>query len=116
MFLVIHTSNAAGYAFSHLKDSMEQAGMERPSVYFSDYTSSYLLIMYGIPTLATAVIKNFRPMLIGGIICWVSAVIAVYTPREIDMLMMAISAVAAWLVPGIILNRTCKAKSKAAHV
>lgn len=116
MFLVIHTNNAAGATFTQLKDSVEQAGLARPEFYFSDFTSSYLLIMYGVPTLFTAAIKSFRPMLIGGIICWASAVIAVYTSREIDMLLMAISASAAWLIPGIMLNRMCKEKSKTENV
>lgn len=116
IFLTVHASNAAGAAFSGLKDSMEQAGLQRPEVYFSDFTSAYMLIMYGIPTLVTAAIKNFKPMLYGGIICWVSAVAVVYTSREIDMLLMALSAITAWLIPGIILHRMCKAKSKASHV
>ncbi len=116
VFLIIHTTNAAGAAFNQLKDTVEQAGMARPSVYFSDYSSAYLLTMYGIPTLVTAAIKSFRPMLIGGIICWVCAVVTVYTSREVDMLLMAASATAAWLIPGIILNRMYKAKRTAANV
>lgn len=116
IFLTVHANNAVGAAFTGLKDSVEQAGMQRPAVYFSDFTSAYMLIMYGIPTLVTAAIKNFKPMLFGGIICWVSAVAVVYTNREIDMLLMALSAITAWLIPGIILHRMCKAKSKASHV
>ncbi len=116
IFLTVHASNAAGAAFGNLKNIMEQAGLERPAVYFSDYTSAFMLIMYGIPTLVTAAIKNFRPMLIGGVVCWVSAVAVVYTPYEIDMLLMAVSAISAWLIPGIILHRKCKAKSKAVNV
>src|SRR6266404_1804643 len=34
------------------------------------------LILYGIPTLITAGIKHFKPMLYGGIICWLAAIIS----------------------------------------
>jgi hypothetical protein len=116
MFLVIHANAQANAAFVQLKDTIEQAGMPRPKVYFLEYSSSYLLTMYGMPTLITAGIKKFRPMLIGGIICWVSAVVSVYTGRRIDMLLMALSATSAWLIPGLILRRYSRRHQGEANV
>ena len=63
------------------------------------------LLVYGIPTYITGGIKNFKPMTAGGIICWVCCIIAVYTSFKIDMLLIAVSAASAWLIPGIILRR-----------
>ena len=63
------------------------------------------LILYGIPTIITAGIKNFKPMLYGGIICWLAAIMTVYTNIKADLLLMALSAVCAWLIPGLILRR-----------
>lgn len=116
IFLVIHTNAATGTVVRQLKDSIEATGMSRPAVSFGDYSSAYLLVLYGIPTLITAGIKNFRPMLIGGIVCWASAILVVYVNQETDMLLMALSAIAAWLVPGIILSRRSAKRKATANV
>lgn len=116
MFLVIFINSSVNNAFISLKDTVEQAGLPRPEIRFADYSLAYMLVMYGIPTLVTAGIKNFKPMMVGGIVCWVCAVLAVYTDMKTDMLMMAFSATMAWLIPGIILNRRSAAKKRAANV
>ncbi|HSR40318.1 MAG TPA: hypothetical protein VLL95_15515 [Phnomibacter sp.] len=116
IFLVVHANAGTRNAFNDLKDSIEAAGLSRPSISFSDYAPAYLLVLYGIPTLVTAGIKNFRPMLIGGIVCWVSAVLVVYVDSETDMLLMALSAIAAWLIPGLVLRRRCAKRKEAADV
>lgn len=63
------------------------------------------LIAYGIPTFATGVSRNFMPMIIGGIACWLLAIAAVYTPEGYTLLYSAIAAQLAWFIPGIILRR-----------
>ncbi len=103
IFLTVFASNAVGAAFGQVKDAVEAAGGARPAIYYSDYSSAFMLIIYGIPTLVTAGIKNFKPMLFGGIVCWLSAIAVLYTNRPTDMLLMALSATCAWLIPGIIL-------------
>lgn len=76
-----------------------------PSIRYSNFLSSLFLLLYGFPTIITGGIRKFKPMLYGGIFCWVAAVIAVYTSAGVDMLLTAFAAIAAWLVPGIILYR-----------
>lgn len=70
----------------------------------SDSTPLFLLV-YGIPTFITGGVKRFKPMIAGGIICWICCVVSVYTPFKTDMLLTALSATSAWLIPGIILRR-----------
>ena len=72
---------------------------------FSEYTSSLYLLWYGWPGMVTGGIKKFKAMLWGGILCWVFAIIALYTTTDVDMLLVCAGAVAAWLIPGIILRR-----------
>ncbi len=78
------------------------------------YTGIYLLI-YGIPTFITGGIMKFKPMLIGGIICWVLALISVMTSAKIDFIFTAIAASSAWLIPGLIVNANYR-KLKQANV
>ena len=63
------------------------------------------LLAYGVPTFITGGLKRFVPMIAGGIICWVCCVISVYTSFKTDMLLTALSATSAWIIPGIILRR-----------
>jgi hypothetical protein len=87
---------------------------------FSFYTSSLnvpsantiFLIVYGIPTFATGFTRRFKPMIIGGIACWVLAIANMYTPAPYKTLYSAAAAQLAWFIPGFILRaRYLKAKA-----
>ena len=85
------------------------------SFYFGKYQvpheNAVFLTVYGIPTFATGVGRNFRPMIIGGIACWVLAIAAIYTPDSYALLYSAVAAQLAWFIPGLILRkRYLKAK------
>ncbi len=86
-----------------------------PSPNFSSFATSFFLLLYGIPTIITGTCRKMKPMLYGGVICWICCVISVFTNIEWDMLLTAIAAIAAWLIPGIIIRRQFK-KSLPAHV
>ena len=75
----------------------------RPEFNYSSFIASFFLLLYGIPTIITGGCRNFRPMLYGGILCWVCCVVSVYTKSDVDMLLTALAAIGAWLIPGIIL-------------
>lgn len=63
------------------------------------------MLIYGMPTFITGGIHKFRPMIIGGIVCWIGSITSYYTSFANGMLLMALSATSAWLIPGIILRR-----------
>ncbi len=78
--------------------------------------SSFLFLMlYGIPTFATGIGHRFKPMLAGGIYCWVAAVVSVYTALRVDLLLFFTAAFFAWFLPGLILRRHYL-KQKRVHV
>jgi hypothetical protein len=85
----------------------------KPEYNFSSFSTSLFLLLYGIPTIVTGASRNVKPMLWGGIMCWICCVISVYTTIEWDMILTAISAVAAWLIPGIIIRSKYLKNSKA---
>jgi hypothetical protein len=66
-------------------------------------STSLFMMLFGIPTFITGGVFKFKPMIFGGIICWVLSVISVFTPFSTDMLFMASCGLFAWLIPGIIL-------------
>lgn len=82
---------------------------------YSGFSTSLFLLLYGIPTIITGGYRKFKPMLYGGILCWVCCVVSVFTTVEWDMLLTALSAMGAWFIPGIILWKKYK-KSRQANV
>lgn len=69
------------------------------------YASSYLLFVFGFPTIVTGAARKFKIMLAGGIFCWASAIAAAFTPTYVDFILMAFSAALAWLIPGILIRK-----------
>jgi uncharacterized protein with PQ loop repeat len=85
----------------------------RPDFDYGSFTSSFFLLLYGFPTIITGGCRKFKPMLYGGILCWVCCIISVYTKFSVDMLLTAIAAIGAWLVPGLILRNMNKKRHTA---
>lgn len=80
-----------------------------------DNANTLFLITYGIPTFATGFTRRFTPMIIGGIICWISAILNIYTPAPYNILYNAVAAQTAWFIPGLILRKRCR-NVKTEHV
>jgi hypothetical protein len=74
------------------------------SVVKPEGSSCLFLILYGMPTFATGYTHRFTAMIIGGIICWIAAIISIYTSARIDFALFFISAFFAWFLPGLILR------------
>jgi hypothetical protein len=75
--------------------------------HFTPYVFSHfslLLILYAIPTLTTGIAMKFRPMLIGGILCYIFFIASCFTGTMWDMLLNAMAGIFNWLIPGLILR------------
>jgi uncharacterized protein with PQ loop repeat len=72
---------------------------------FSEFVPSLFLLLYGLPTFITGAACKFKPMLWGGLFCWTCSIIAIYTTTKLDLLLMASSAIMAWLIPGILMEK-----------
>jgi hypothetical protein len=57
---------------------------------FYEYVSPLFLLLYGLPTFITGAACKFRPMLIGGIFCWVCCLVTIYTTIKIDLILVAL--------------------------
>jgi hypothetical protein len=112
MFLLSFTINIIAF---DLKDSIPNYMQVRGNFRFLNHTTALHLMVYGIPTFITGGIMKFKPMLYGGMLCWVLAIISNFTPLKTDMLLMALAVIVAWLVPGLFLNTKFR-KIKASNV
>ncbi|HEX2921397.1 MAG TPA: hypothetical protein VHO50_09570 [Bacteroidales bacterium] len=64
-----------------------------------------ILTMAAIPTFISGIILKFRPLIIGAIIFWTTAIIANFTGPEISGLAMPVSMLCGYLIPGYMLKR-----------
>ncbi len=69
---------------------------------------SLLILLFAIPTLITGITRSFRPMIVGGILCYLFFVISLFTNTNYDNLLAGISAIINWLIPGLIMRKKYK--------
>ncbi len=67
-----------------------------------------ILVLYGMPTFLSGIILKFKPLVIGGMICWLLALVSVLVPYDFQLLFICAAVVVAWIIPGILLRRKFK--------
>lgn len=77
----------------------------RPQVFSQ---SSLLLLVYAFPTLVTGLVKKFKPMLYGAILCYGFFIASLFTMAKYDMLFNGLAGIFNWLIPGLILRNRYK--------
>ena len=69
------------------------------------------LALYGMPTVISGTILRFRPLVIGGICCWLLSIVSTFLPYDYQFLLLPLGVIAAWIIPGYLLrNRYQKSK------
>ncbi len=104
MVFIVNTVHAELGPVMHEYRQMSAGKTDGIDFRFSEFVMPLFLLLYGIPTFITGAACRFRPMLWGGLLCWVCCIIALFTTIKIDLLLTAFSAMAAWLIPGIIME------------
>jgi len=105
VFIINFINSNAAHVINTIIKNYELFSGASTGVNYWTFATSYLLFLYGFPTIITAATRKFNLMLYGGVLCWVCSIISVYTSISVDFLMMAICAIASWLIPGIILRK-----------
>jgi len=77
-----------------------------PQFYLYNY--QFVLLFYGIPTFLSGIILKFRPLIYGGIICWILAFLSIFVNFHYHPSMVALSVISAWIIPGYILKMKFK--------
>lgn len=70
-----------------------------------EQVNSLFLMLYGIPTFLSGVVMQFKPLRIGGLVCWGLAVLATFLMPVYGLLLLATAMIAAWIVPGYLLRK-----------
>jgi hypothetical protein len=62
------------------------------------------LVIYGMPTFLSGIILRFKPLVWGGVGCWVLSVLTTVIPVEFHLLLVSAAMVVAWIIPGYLLR------------
>jgi hypothetical protein len=63
-----------------------------------------VLVLYGMPIFLSGIILKFKPLIIGGICCWVVAAISPFININFQLLLTACSIISGWIIPGYLLK------------
>ena len=105
IFLLIYISNNIFGEWGSWANEYKNITGKSATFRFSEYVAPLFLMLYGLPTFITGAACKFKPMLWGGIFCWICCIVAIYTSIKIDLLLTSASAALAWLIPGIIMEK-----------
>lgn len=112
IFLLIFIINAVFRVWEPVATEYRELTGHPSAFRFNEFISPLFLLLYGLPTFITGAACKFKPMLWGGIFCWLCSVIAIYTTIKIDLLLTAASSIMAWLIPGILMEREYRVYKK----
>jgi hypothetical protein len=79
------------------------------------YTLPVLLTLFAIPTFISGAINKFKPLIFGGVICWILAIVVFLYKSDLSFLLVAAGAFACWVVPGFILRARFNKQRKQAN-
>lgn len=105
IFLLVHTVNLVFNAWVPVAQEYKALAGYRSAFQFYEFIAPLFLMLYGLPTFITGAACKFRPMLWGGLFCWLCSVVTVYTPIRVDLLLTALAAIFAWFIPGRIMEK-----------
>jgi len=71
-----------------------------------------LIGLYGLGLFITGGTLKFKPLIIGGITCWVLAMVSVFVTDEYATLCLALSVLIGYIIPGYILKKQSGEKDK----
>ncbi|MBK9793724.1 MAG: hypothetical protein IPP60_11710 [Sphingobacteriales bacterium] len=64
-----------------------------------------LILFYGIGTFVTGRILQFKPLIFGGLACFLLCILVTYIDGPEQLLILALSVVVSYIIPGIILKK-----------
>jgi len=80
--------------------------------YYS-HISPILLTIYGIPIFLSGIILRFKPLIIGGIGCWILSIAAMLIENyDYQFLLIPLAMIIAWIIPGYLLRAKYKLQSQ----
>ncbi len=105
IFLMIFIINSIFHALQPVTAEYKSLAGQSSPFQLNEFIAPLFLLIYGMPTFVTGATCKFKPMLWGGILCWACCIITIFTTIKIDLLLTSLSAIVAWFIPGLIMEK-----------
>ena len=81
------------------------------AIYIKASPIPFILLLTGMATFTTGLTLKFRPLVLGGVIFWLTAIVTFFTDPAIHLLLNAVAIALGYIVPGMLLRRQAKSNS-----
>jgi hypothetical protein len=109
-----YTSHILGYVWLTFVIVILLLAFVIPQLTTGEYYSHInpiILALYGMPIFLSGIILRFKPLIIGGIGCWILSIITTFiTNYDYQFLMIPVSMLIAWIIPGYLLRAKYKSQ------
>lgn len=68
------------------------------------YAYPYFILLYGLGTFVSGKVLQFRPLIVGGIVNWVLAVVCPFLPYDYQILLAALALLSSYIILGYLLK------------
>ena len=90
-----------GISFFVLSMILAKIGWDKP-------VFPFFIMLYGLGTFISGCLLRFRPFIIGGILAWIIAMVAVHLSSEWQILMGGLSILVSYIIPAYMLRYKIK--------
>lgn len=78
------------------------------------YCFPFYILFYGLGTFVSGILLRFRPLIVGGAICYVLAAFATFMDYDVQVLLTAFSILVSYIIPGHMLRAKYKKQNTTA--
>jgi hypothetical protein len=64
-----------------------------------------VLLFYGLGTFTTGIVVRFKPLIFGGVVCWILAIVSAFMNFNTQLLILATGVMISYIIPGHILQK-----------
>ncbi len=79
------------------------------------YCYPFYILFYGIGTYVSGSLIKFRPLIVGGLLCFILVIVCVYQSYDHQMLVTAFAIVVSYIIPGYMLRSKYKKKKNISY-
>ena len=78
------------------------------------YCFPFYILFYGLGTFVSGILLRFRPLIVGGAICYALAAFATFMDYDVQVLLTAFSILVSYIIPGHMLRSKYKKQNTTA--
>jgi hypothetical protein len=100
-----HVGESMGYLWAGMGITYLVTSIVLTKIGWETSVFPFFIILYALGTFVSGCILRFRPLVIGGLLAWVLAIVAVFLPYDYQMLAAAGAILVSYIIPAYMLPK-----------